>query len=422
MIGYGEALEEILRLAERNAPSRSIEECPLEEAIGRVLQEELRSAENVPGFANSAMDGFAVLAEETASASYAKPVRLRVAGSIAAGEAPRASVVPERKTCWEIMTGAAVPAAFDSVVKIENVEVKKNIQDQPEEILLFSPVERGAHVRQPGEDFEKGSRVASSGTLILPRHVVVLASLGIAKLKVARRARVAVISTGSELSGISEALQPGKIRNSTGPFLRSALFEIGSEVTLSAEIQDNPGEFRGLLEGILRTGNAEVVITTGAVSMGRHDFIAETLRTMGATIRFHKVAIRPGKPVLVAEFQNRERPLVVFGLPGNPVSTAVGMRFFVEPYLRALLQREEERAECAILTADVPKPEGLRCFFKARVVTDASGNSTATVLPGQASFMVSPLLEANAWTVLPEQGTQVRKGTLVQIFPMEGPR
>ncbi|OFZ56790.1 MAG: hypothetical protein A2428_12370 [Bdellovibrionales bacterium RIFOXYC1_FULL_54_43] len=422
MIAYGEALEGIRRSAEKNARFRSAEECPLEEAVGRVLQEELRSAENVPGFANSAMDGFAVRAEETVSASYAKPVRLRVVGSIAAGEVPRASVEPGQKTCWEIMTGAAVPAAFDSVVKIENVELIKSIQDQPEEILLFSPVDRGAHVRQPGEDFERGTRVASSGAVILPRHVVVLASLGVAKLKVARKVRVAVISTGSELSGISEALQPGKIRNSTGPFLRAALSEIDSEVTLSAEIQDNPEEFRGLLDGILRADNAEVIITTGAVSMGRHDFIADTLRAMGATIRFHKVAIRPGKPVLFAEFPNRERPLVLFGLPGNPVSTVVGMRFFVEPYLRGLLQREEERAECAILSADVPKPEGLRCFFKARVGTDASGHSIATVLPGQASFMVSPLLQANAWAVLPEQGTQIRKGTLVQVFAMEGSR
>ncbi|MBI2605745.1 MAG: molybdopterin molybdotransferase MoeA [Deltaproteobacteria bacterium] len=421
MISYHEALDVIRGLAVgRELAGEAV---ALEEGIGRISACDISSAECIPPFDNSAMDGFAVTASRTRSASVAAPARFRVVGCVAAGDPIfRHDGTPD--AAIEIMTGAAMPeGALDAVVKVEDVEILRDSRGKVSEILLRRPLKSRENVRGRGEDFRPGQRALAAGTTIMPEHVMALASLGVARIEVRRQPLVAVVSTGRELVHHAEAtLAPGMIRNSTAPYLMTALSRYGARAKYYGAIPDDPGHFIDIMAGILRDA-PDVILTTGAVSMGKHDFIGAALEKLGATIRFHKVAIRPGKPLLVADWEKpfpagpKKKSPVVFGIPGNPVSTAVGLRFFVEPYLRAVAGLPPEKPMRAKITADSTKPEGLRCFFKARMLVSDQG-AGVTVLSGQPSFMVSPMLAANAWAVLPEAENQARSGTVVDVYPL----
>lgn len=395
---YAEALS-FLRARAASCAVRT-ENLALGEAVGRVAAEDLVSQESLPPFANSAVDGFAVRSSET-------PGRLRGLGMIAAGDPPVARKDNPR-SCWEIMTGAPMPPGFDAAVKIE--DVVKALREGLVEIEVPQVVAADENVREAGEDFRPGMTVLSRGTRLRPEHVLACAALGIERVSVRARPRVAIISTGKELAH-EGAPSPGRIRNSTAPFLLSALAELGAEASFAGLVGDEPAEFLALFGRVL-SERPDVVLTTGAVSMGKHDFIPTALRDLGAEIAVHKLPIRPGKPILLAAF--REGGPAVFGLPGNPVSTAVGARFFVEPYLRAWQGSAAERPFHAKLAAGETKPAGTRVFLKATLDPE-SGEARA--LPGQASFRVSPLVEATGWIVLPEGRESFAAGEQVEFFP-----
>lgn len=401
------------------------EPLPLEECTGRVAADDVRGSESIPPFDNSAMDGFAVNAARTSAASAQVPVRLCVLGCIAAGDGVFGEALDAESTV-EIMTGAPMPGGpLDAVVKVEDVEVRRGPEGAKiTEIIVRKPLKAGENVRRRGEDFSPGQQALAAGTLLMPEHVMALASLGVASIDVRRLPRVAVISTGRELVHHSEAnLAPGMIRSSTAPYLMTALPRYGAAASYHGVIPDEPGHFIDVMQGILRDP-PDVILTTGAVSMGKHDFVGAALEKLGAAIRFHKTAIRPGKPLLVADWPDREvrtseggRRPVFFGIPGNPVSTAVGLRFFVEPYLRAITGRPAEQPMRARLASAAPKPKGLRCFFKAGLEVGTHGGRV-TVLAGQPSFMVSPMLAANCWAVLGEEGTSVTAGEEIDVYPL----
>jgi len=226
-----------------------------------------------------------------------------------------------------------------------------------------------------------------------------------------------VISTGKEVRPYATAtLAPGQLRNSTGPYLQSALPLLGAEVLSAATVGDDPGVLREAISAAARAG-ADLVITTGAVSAGKHDIVKDVLGALGARVVFHKIAVRPGKPVLLAELPGGP---AVLGLPGNPVASVVAARFLVTPFLRAALGLPPERLLRAVLSAEAKKPEGLRCFYKACVTVGPRGLEAAPT-KGQASAIVSSLLVANGWLVLPEEGSRVPAGTEVEIAPLLAP-
>ena len=413
MIRYHEALKKIREVAHAKADHFSILELPLEEALGRVVGSTVLSPTQVPPFNNSAMDGFALRSQETKGAEHSRPKTFSIQGMIAAGDKPRSDEL-RQAACTEIMTGAPLPEDFDSVVKCEDVTLLQNGRGEAERIQVSREIKAKENVRFAGEDFRKGDPVLDRGQVIQPEHVLALATLGISQLPIFRRPSAAILSTGTELVDyrIRGELEPGKIRNSTAPFLHTALLHLGADVQYHGILPDKPQEFLKQLELIL-SDTPDIIVTTGAVSMGRFDFIKDALHDLKADILFHKVAIRPGKPILFA----RLKKSAFFGLPGNTVSTVVGLRFFVEPYLRELLGISPELPVHARLEQETPKPEGLRCFFKAEVEIE-EGALYAKVLPGQASFMVSPLLTANAWAVLPEEPFQLNTGTMIEVFPL----
>ncbi|MBI3564550.1 MAG: molybdopterin molybdotransferase MoeA [Elusimicrobia bacterium] len=399
MLAYADALAK-LRGAARARGVLPEEEVALHSALGRVAARAVFSREPVPPFDNSAMDGYALAAAKAAAA----PARLTVLGTVLAGDAPRCAV--ESGGAWRIMTGAPLPAGCDAVVPVEKTREKDGaveIQEAPEP---------GDFVRGAGSDFPAGAEACAAGTRLGARHLLALAAVGVTRVPVRRRPRVALIATGRELTAPGEPLKPGRIRDASSVYLAAALPALGADFANLGVVADDPADFRGRLLKAMGDG-ADLVLTTGAVSMGTADFIPATLKELGAETVFHKTAIRPGKPVFVAKFP--KGPLFI-GLPGNPISTVVGLRFFVEPVLRDWLGRPEERPLRSVLKNDVPKPEGLRCFFKGKRHDDG-----VEVLPAQASFQIHSLLNADCWVVLDETGDLVKAGTAVECFPLVEP-
>jgi molybdopterin molybdotransferase len=360
----------------------------------------------LPPFDNAAMDGFALRVGGDGARAGAE---FAVDGRLAAGDGAPALV----GSAIEIMTGACVPASLDAVVPVEQaIVLARHADGTVRHIRLLVDVAAHQHIRRRGEDVASGHRVLRAGIVVQPQHLMLLESLGASLLAVARRPRVAVICTGSELiDDPSRALQSGQIRNGNGPFLAARIAAAGAQCVYRETVGDDADSFVAALEAA-RQARADVVLGTGAVSMGAHDFVQEALRRAGADIAFHKVRMRPGKPLLFARLADG---MAFFGLPGNPVAAAVGMRFFVEPMLRAMLGMPVQRALQATLAEPFEKRAPMTFFLKARLCADTSGGLRAEVLPGQESFRVLSLAVANAWAVVAEQTRRLESGALVEV-------
>ncbi|WP_319495738.1 gephyrin-like molybdotransferase Glp [uncultured Cohaesibacter sp.] len=401
MISYHEALEMLLQCDRLPTIRLAIADAP-----GFVNAQPVMSAETVPPFTNSSMDGFAVRAGDLAGASPATPVTLPVVGSTAAGDRPSTG----RDGTWEIMTGAALPHGYDAVVKIEDVE---RLGDA---VRFSGPIAKAENVRAAGQDFAMGSAVLAAGAVIMPEQLMALAAVGQKDVTVYRKPTVTIINTGKELVQDAEVpLKPGQIRDASGPYLMTMLRTLGYAANYGGIIPDDDRLFRSRLEAIVAEGTADVVLSTGAVSAGKYDFIPDVLRALGADIRFHKLTNRPGKPALYARFANG---IHYFGLPGNPISTAVGLRFLAVPLCRHLQGLATEKPLVARLEGEMRKVKGLRFFCKARASVLADGSLQVQVFDGQESFRVRPLLQANCWAVFDEAPDVIPAGDMVAIYPL----
>jgi molybdopterin molybdotransferase len=311
------------------------------------------------------------------------------------------------------MTGAPLPIGYDAVIKVE--EVKKFSRDGNTYIQIEKNLNYFENVRNEGGDFKKGNVVLKKNEKITEAHLMAMASLGITSVEVYARPKVVLISTGNELVEPGSIITPGKIRNSTGVYLTAVLRKLGCDVEYCGIIADETKYFFEKIKEILKNP-PDIIISTGAVSMGKYDFITSAIKDLGADIYFHKVAIRPGKPLLFAKFPNEKT--MFFGLPGNPVSSSVGIRFFIVPFLRESFGIKSEKPIRAKLINHFKKPEGLRCFFKSKLSLSKQENPEVEILEGQASFIVQSLTKANAWVVLEESGSAVSMGDWLDVYPL----
>jgi molybdopterin molybdotransferase len=381
---------------------------PLFSAQGLILAEDILSPEAVPSFDNSAMDGYAVRASATHQASPDSPAEFQLLGTVAAGDQPGAF---EGDGVVEIMTGAPVPAGvFDAVIRVEDTAKIP----ETHRVLIKRPVEVGDNIRRRGSDFEWNQKLATAGRVVTPEIMMSAASLGLDTLPVQEPVRIALLITGRELSRFSDKdLAPGMIRDASGPYLQAALNRPDFDLVAHKMLIDDAVIFQAEALKILEL-QPDIIISTGAVSMGKYDFIKDSLMELGAELHFHKVAMRPGKPLLFAEW--RSGP-VWFGLPGNPVSTVVGWRFFVDPYVRALRGQEAEKGLPARLMKPYKKPAGLTCFLKAKSEI-VEGILRVEILEGQGSYMLSPLLQANCWVALEGEAEYLEEDALVSVYPL----
>lgn len=420
MVSYHEALEKLQAVALKH-PVVQVEKVSLADAVGRVLAENVFSSEPVPSFNNSAMDGFAIHSERTVHATIETPAEFLVAGEIAAGDwlLDDELDLAGLQGCFEIMTGAPMPLRnYDAVVKVEDVQRWKD-DEKREWIRVTKPVMPGENVRPLGTDIQEGQEILEKGSVFSSEMILAAAACGISSLPVYRKPRVAILSTGSELTDFeSPRLEPGKIRNSTGPYLERKLQDLGLDVHNYGLVPDEPEGYRAVFEKVLKSG-ADLILTTGAVSMGKYDFIIPLLKKFNAVIHFHKVAIRPGKPIVFAEIPAEKEggSIPLFGMPGNPVSTAVALRFFVTPFVRESFGLKPENIRQAKLQGNTKKPEGMRCFYKGRTFFE-NGEALVEVIPQQASYMVGNFKDVDSWVILPEEGVHVPVGQVLPIYSL----
>ena len=385
-----------------------IEQVALAEACGRVLAAPVDAPRNLPPFANSAMDGFALRWRE----GLVEDTVLPVLAEQAAGD----GIAGQSEGACSIMTGARIPDGLDTVVPVEDCTVlARDGEGRPTSIALSHAPQPGQHVRHAGEDVAAGQCVLEAGARLGEEALLVLRGIGIGTVAAHRRPRLALACTGRELVDTDGAeLAPGQIANTNGPYLERLFAEAGAEVVERVTLPDEPAAFAAWLARWLDAG-IELVVTTGAVSMGRYDFVPDVLREAGADLRFHKLKMRPGKPLL---FATAGRGTLVFGLPGNPVSSTVGARFFVDAALRALAGRAAEPALLLPLAGAACKKPGFSMLQKAALALDPDGRLQVRLLKGQESFKTAPLLAARAWAVLPEDTAELPAGTPVPVYPL----
>lgn len=401
MIKVHEALKAILKDA-KALPSETIQ---LTSSLGRVLAEDIHAGSDIPAFDNSAMDGYALRSHDSSGACKDKPITLEVIEDLRAGYISHSKV--KKGQAVRIMTGAPMPEGSDSVVMVEETKRHKN------SVEIFREIRKLENVRKAGEDIKQGELVLHRGTLLKSAHIGILAALGMPKVNVARRARIAILATGDEVVDVDEKLEPGKLRSSNTYTLYSQALNCGAIPKNLGIAKDKPHE----LEKKIRQGlDCDLILTSGGVSVGDYDLVKFILAKMGTNIKFWQVAMRPGKPLVFGSIKG----IPIFGLPGNPVSSMVSFEVFVRPLLLKMSgQATDERKDLdAVLEEDIKKKRGLRYFLRARTRWEDGIYLTTTTGP-QGSAILKSMAQANSLIILPEEEEFIEKGTRVTVRFLE---
>lgn len=414
MITVEEAYERIMEAFRPLEPER----VPLWEGLGRVLAEDVYADMNIPPFANSAMDGYAVRAVDTAGATRERPVRLRVKGTLAAGQAPSEAVEPG--TAIRIMTGAPMPPGADAVVRFENTsegEANARMSDVAAggEVMVYVPVAANENVREAGEDIRAGEKILDIGTEMRPAELGVLASVGRVDFLAYRRPRVAVLATGNELVEPNEPLSPGKIRNSNA-YTNAALVQKYGGIPIRLGIaRDTVADLTAKLQQAVDL-KVDLILTSAGVSVGEYDVVKDVLNALGQ-IDFWQVRMKPGKPLAFGHIQG----IPLIGFPGNPVSSMVSFERFARPAILKMQGKRKLRKPVirAILREDVRG--GDRREFK-RAVVERDGNTYYARLTGeQGSGILTSMVKANGLAIVPEGTKILRAGEQVDVEMLDWP-
>lgn len=373
---------------------------PLSDALGRVLADDVVAPLSLPGFDNSAMDGYAVVADDIAGATPEQPVRLPVAEDIPAGRTDRLTL--KAGTAHRIMTGAPLPAGATAVIPVEATD------GATDTVSIRASAKPGQHIRRAAEDVASGTTVLHAGQVITPAALGLAAALGLGELSVVPRQRVLVMSTGSELVAPGTPLQPGQIYESNAVMLAAAIRDAGAQVVASPMTGDDVDTFRDTLGR--HTGDADLIITTGGVSAGAYEVVKDAL---GGHVEFVKVAMQPGMPQGAGTVD--DTPIIT--LPGNPVSALVSFEVFIREPLRVAmgLPQPGRTRRTAELTEDLTSPRGKRQF--RRGVLDA-GNGTVTSYGPPASHHLRWLASANCLLEIDEDVTELPAGSPVQVWDL----
>ncbi|MFC2042464.1 gephyrin-like molybdotransferase Glp [Chloroflexota bacterium] len=416
MISVEEALEKILSQVD----VLEEEQTPILDAIGQVLAEDVKSDIDIPPLDNSAMDGYAVQARDTQGAGKESPRLLRVIDTVSAGSISQREVTPG--TAIRIMTGAPVPKGADSIVRFEDTDEdqRRVSAAQPiAEIGVLCQVNPGADIRRAGEDISKGSTVLKKGTVIRPSEVGVLSSLGRSKARVIRHPVVAILATGNELVEIDHPLPPGKIYNSNTYSVAALVKRYGATPRILGIALDSE---HSLVTRLRQGLDADMLITTGGVSMGDYDIVKDILAKEGE-ISFWTVRMKPGKPLAFGTFRSKRdktKRVPHLGFPGNPVSSMVTFELFARPAILKMMGKKNftKPTVQATLEDSVVNTDGRRIYSRA-IVEKREGCYFAKLTGAQGSGILTSMSLANGLAVIPEDKTEVRKGETVQVLMLD---
>lgn len=404
MISVEEALERILA----EISPLTVTHVPLPESLGLVLAEDVIAQEDIPPFANSAMDGFALLSQDSQPRG-GQPPRLRVTGGVAAGYVADHAVEPG--TAMRIMTGAPVPPGADTVIQ---VELTRSESPESEWVEIQQAVEPGNNIRPAGEDMRRGQTVLFRGTEIGPWEIGVLATLGWASVPVIRRPRVAILGTGDEVIDVDEPLRPGKIRNSNSYLLEAAVQQAGAEPQRLGVARDTVESLREKFTEAIR---CDLIITSGGVSVGEFDLVKKIMTEQGE-IHFWRINMRPGKPVAFGHIGG----VPLLGLPGNPVSAAVTFELFGRPVIRKMSGHTHlARPQVNVVVEDGVSDRAMRRHYVRARVEWRDGRFIAHTTGNQGSNIMTSLLNANALVIVPEGGIEVHPGDTAKAIMLDWP-
>jgi molybdopterin molybdotransferase len=390
--------EEGRRIVLDHVSPLGVERCQILDAVGRVLAADITAPWDMPLCDNSAMDGFAVRAADCSTV----PATLKITGYIPAGGAITGAVEPG--CAIRIMTGAAIPPGCDAVVPVEETDVSAD------QVTVNEPVKPRQHIRFHGEDVATGDVVLTSGTVIRPPEISMLASFGKAVVPVHRKARIAIVSTGDELIELGETPVAGKVVNSNALSIAAAVRELGGEpVILGIARDDRESHLEKLREGL----NADVLITSAGVSAGDRDLVRDILAELGVKQVFWKVDMKPGGPTAFAMYNGKP----VFSLPGNPVSTMVTFEIFAKPaLLRMMGHRKVIRPfVTGVLKEDAKKKPGKVNFIRVRVERE-NGILVASTAGDQHTGILRTMIRADALALLPSEASVVTAGSEVGLY------
>ena len=382
----------------------------IKDALNRISSKEVVAQSDYPADDNTAFDGFAVNSKETKN----KAQKFKIIKTLAAGDNPYIKKVP-KLSCIEVMTGAIIKKPFDTIIPIEDIEFVPN-KKNAKYIIVSKKIKKSEFIRPKGSDYKKGNKIIKKGELINPAHILSLKTLGIEKVLVKKKVNITFYPSGNELSD-NKKIPPWKIRNSNTIYLNSLIKSLPVNFKVQKIIRDKDQKlFKNQISKQLKS-NTDIVITSGAVSKGKFDFIPSVINQFKLKNHFKGVAIRPGKPVMFAKFNNNK---CFFGLPGNPISSVACFRFFVIPLLFKSLGLKIEKPIYAKLKNKFSKKKKFTRFIKGKLTFDKLGTAQFEVFKGQESYKIEPFVKSNAWGVFKDGISSFNKGNLIECYSASG--
>ena len=380
-------------------------------SLNRVISKNVYSTINYPSGDNAAFDGYAINSKDTKNIKKGLFKKFKIIGLIAAGNTPFKKKIKRFDTV-EIMTGGIIPKGFDTIIPIEQIIFYPNKQNK-KYILIDKKKTKYNHVRFAGSDFKKREIIVKKNTIIQPNHILAFKTLGIKNIVVKKKINILFFSTGNEISN-SDKIPSWKVRNSNSHYIKNLNQNFLFNFKDGGILKDrHENIFKSKITKMLNS-KTDIIITSGAVSAGKFDFVPNVIKYFSLSNYFKSVAIRPGKPVLFAKFKGKQK--AIFGLPGNPMSSAACFRFFVYPYIINSLGLNSEVPIKAILKNAFIKKKNFVRFAKSKLNTTKNGRIEVEILKGQESFRIKSFVKSNIWALLPAGKTKFKKGEIIDCF------
>ncbi len=396
------SVDEAYRIVLENISTLPIQEVNIKEAVGLCLAEDAVSDIDMPPFDKSAMDGYAVIAEDTLSPS-GTPVELQVIEEVTAGQFPMKKV--ERGQATKIMTGAALPQGADAVTKVEDTEPLEGNR-----VKILKGVEKGKNISPRGEDFQAGQVVIKRTTVLRPQEIGVLAMIGMEKVKVYSTPKIGIITTGNELVEVSCKPARGQIRESNSYSLAAQVFQARAEAERLGTARDDR---KSLITAIKRGLKKDLLLITGGVSMGESDLVVSVLKELGVNLFFEKIAMRPGKPMVFGKYYKT----AVFGLPGNPVATYVSFELFVRPAIRKMMGFTKLSRTVIKARLETPlRSKGERKEFRPAWLHPEDGKFFVSAVEWHGSADLLGTTKGNSLLIVPESVESLPVGQEVEVI------
>jgi molybdopterin molybdotransferase len=409
MIRYKEAINIIKKISLK----LSNEKISILSSVNRTCSSDIRSTSINPLHNNTAFDGFAVVANETKGISTKNPKKFKIIKTIAAGDIPKIKNY-SKNSVIEIMTGGLVPKPFDSVLAVEKAKYFPS-KEKPTHIIISQKVKKFSFIRFAGEDYKLNDLVVKKGEVIHPKHIMALTTLGINHITVKKKPKITFLSTGNEIVNYkSKNIYPWQVRNSNNHYIKSFGASLHFNIIDGGIIKDNkPGKLKEILKK-LKNSDTDIIVTSGAVSAGRYDFIPDLINKFSFKKCFKGVTIKPGRPIMLSKLKSK----LFFGLPGNPISCAAGFRFFVYPIIRKSLGMKIENKFTAKLRKKYTKVKSFTHFVRCFMKIDNKGVVQLEVLQGQQSNKIKSFIDANCWGIFPEGKSKFKKGEVIEWVPL----